>query len=228
MQDSTRTHVQIINVSKRYGEHSVQALRDVNLNLERGQFVALMGPSGCGKSTLLNCIAGIDKPDSGAILIDNSDITKLDERALTLLRQKKIGFVFQFFNLLSTLTVTENIELPLDLAGSDRKSSTSKSRALLSEIGLLERADFYPSQLSGGEMQRISVLRAIVHRPEIVLADEPTGNLDTVSGSQILGILRALCHDKGETILMATHSQEAASFADVIIHMKDGTIETIS
>jgi putative ABC transport system ATP-binding protein len=228
MQESTRAQVQIINVSKRYGEHNVQALRNVSLNLERGQFVALMGPSGCGKSTLLNCIAGIDKPDRGEILVDNADITKLDENALTLLRREKIGFVFQFFNLLSTLTVRENIELPLDLAGGVRATAVSKSTALLSEIGLLERANFYPSQLSGGEMQRVSVLRAIIHGPEIVLADEPTGNLDTVSGNQILSILQSLCHDKGETVLMATHSQEAASFADVIIRMKDGAIETVA
>lgn len=225
MQTTTQAHVRVANVTKKYGEHGVDALKGVSLDIVKGKFIALMGPSGCGKSTLLNCIAGIDKPTSGAIIIDGIDVTQLNEQQLTMLRREKIGFVFQFFNLLSTLTARENVELPLDLAGDiPAKEMRSKVDSLLAEVGLLERADFYPAQLSGGEMQRIAVLRAIVHSPQIILADEPTGNLDTVNGIRILEMLKALCRDRGETILMATHSAEAAEFADVVVHMKDGQI----
>jgi ABC-type lipoprotein export system ATPase subunit len=222
---TTQAHVRIANVSKKYGDHGVEALRGINLDIAKGRFIALMGPSGCGKSTLLNCIAGIDKPTSGAILIDGADVTKLSDEQLTLLRREKIGFVFQFFNLLSTLTARENIELPLDLAGRlSRGEIRSRVDALLGELGLLPRADSYPAQLSGGEMQRVAVMRAIVHGPQIILADEPTGNLDTVNGEQILALLKRLCSERGETILMATHSEEAAGYADSIIRMKDGQI----
>jgi putative ABC transport system ATP-binding protein len=225
MQATTQAHVRIANVSKKYGEHDVEALKGVSLDIVKGKFIALMGPSGCGKSTLLNCIAGIDKPTGGSITIYGTDITQMNEQQLTLLRRQKIGFVFQFFNLLSTLTARENIELPLDLAASlSAREIRAKADALLGEMGLLERADFYPAQLSGGEMQRIAVARAIVHGPQIILADEPTGNLDTKNGLQILELLKTLCKDKNETILMATHSQEAAQFADMIVHMKDGRI----
>lgn len=225
MQATSEAHVRISYVSKKYGDHAVEALKSVSLDIPKGRFIALMGPSGCGKSTLLNCIGGIDKPTSGSIIIDESDITLMSEHELTLLRRKKIGFVFQFFNLLSTLTARENVELPLDLAGSlPRQQLRERVDALLSDVGLGERAEFYPAQLSGGEMQRIAVLRAIVHRPQIILADEPTGNLDTQNGLNILEMLKRLCSDRGETILMATHSHEAAEFADQIIHMKDGQI----
>jgi putative ABC transport system ATP-binding protein len=224
MEATSQAHVRIANLSKKYGEHAVEALKGVSLDLLKGKFVALMGPSGCGKSTLLNCIAGVDKPTSGSIIIDGADVTRMDEHALTLLRRQKIGLVFQFFNLLTTLTVRENIELPLDLAGKNSPNDLKKVDALLSEVGLLERAEFYPAQLSGGEMQRIAVLRAIVHSPQIILADEPTGNLDTTNGLQILTMLKSLCSDRGETILMATHSSEAAAFADTVIQMKDGQI----
>lgn len=221
----TQSHVRIADLSKKYGDHGVEALRGINLDIAKGRFIALMGPSGCGKSTLLNCLAGIDKPTSGAILIDGADVTKLNENELTFLRREKIGFVFQFFNLLSTLTARENIELPLDLAGRlSRAEIRTRVDELLSELGLLGRADFYPSQLSGGEMQRIAVLRAVVHKPQIILADEPTGNLDTTNGEQILELLKRLCSDRGETILMATHSEEAARYADSVIRMKDGQI----
>lgn len=222
---TSQAHVRISNVSKKYGDHGVEALKGVSLDIPRGTFVALMGPSGCGKSTLLNCIAGIDRPTSGSIVLDQTDITVMDEQQMTLLRRQKIGFVFQFFNLLSTLTARENVELPLDLAGrAGRSQLRARVDGLLTEVGLLERAEFYPAQLSGGEMQRIAVLRAIVHAPQIVLADEPTGNLDTQNGLQILRMLKTLSNEKGETILMATHSLEAAEFADLVVHMKDGQI----
>jgi putative ABC transport system ATP-binding protein len=225
MQATSQAHVRIANLSKKYGEHGVEALKGVSLDIVKGKFIALMGPSGCGKSTLLNCIAGIDKPTSGAIIIDDADVTQMDEGQLTLLRREKIGFVFQFFNLLSTLTARENVELPLDLANKySPKELRTRVDALLNEVGLLDRAEFYPAQLSGGEMQRIAVVRAIVHNPQIILADEPTGNLDTTNGLQILAMLKNLCRDRGETILMATHSTEAAAFADIVVQMKDGQI----
>jgi len=224
MQLTSQAHVRIANVSKKYGDHGVEALKGVSLDIPKGTFVALMGPSGCGKSTLLNCIAGIDRPTSGSIILDETDITIMDDQQMTLLRRQKIGFVFQFFNLLSTLTARENVELPLDLAGGSSLNKRHAVDALFKEVGLLDRADFYPSQLSGGEMQRVAVLRAIVHGPQIILADEPTGNLDTQNGLQILRMLKALSNEKGETILMATHSLEAAEFADLVVHMKDGAI----
>ncbi len=224
MQLTSQAHVRIANVSKKYGDHGVEALKGVSLDIPKGTFVALMGPSGCGKSTLLNCIAGIDRPTSGSIILDETDITIMDDQQMTLLRRQKIGFVFQFFNLLSTLTARENVELPLDLAGGSSLNKLHAVDALFQEVGLLDRANFYPSQLSGGEMQRVAVLRAIVHGPQIILADEPTGNLDTQNGLQILRMLKALSNEKGETILMATHSLEAAEFADLVVHMKDGAI----
>lgn len=226
MENANRSvQVQLVNVIKHYGEHDVQALRGVLLEIHRGMFIAIMGPSGCGKSTLLNCVGGIDVPDSGQIIIDGKDITQLNERDLTLLRRDKIGFVFQFFNLLSTLTVRENIQLPLDLSGDlPRAEIAVRTDELLKEVGLQERGSFYPSQLSGGEMQRVAVLRAIIHRPQIIIADEPTGNLDTANGINVLNMLKALCEKRGETVLMATHSPEAAAYADIVVHMKDGAI----
>lgn len=225
MQGTPQAHVRIINLTKKYGDHAVEALKGVSLEIPKGKFIALMGPSGCGKSTLLNCIAGIDKATSGSITIDQLDVMHMTEQQLTLLRREKIGFVFQFFNLLSTLTARENVELPLDLAGKlSRQEVRQRVDSLLTEVGLLERADFYPALLSGGEMQRIAVLRAIVHRPQIILADEPTGNLDTVNGLQILRMLKSLSNEGGETILMATHSAEAAEFADEVVRMKDGQV----
>ncbi|HEY9789733.1 MAG TPA: ABC transporter ATP-binding protein [Candidatus Obscuribacterales bacterium] len=221
--------VEVRQVSKRYGEHDVQALQDVSLLVPRGKFIALMGPSGCGKSTLLNCIGGLDVVSGGKIFIGGADVSGLDEAALTELRRHKIGFVFQFFNLLSTLTVRENISLPLELAGKlSRHEIRKRTDELLSEVGLTPRADFYPSQLSGGEMQRAAVIRAMSHRPQVILADEPTGNLDTDNGNNILGLLQSLCKQRGETILMATHSQDAAAYADAVVRMKDGRIiETV-
>lgn len=217
--------VQVINVSKRYGEHNVEALRSVCLRVQKGTFVAIMGPSGCGKSTLLNCLSGLDLPTSGEIIIDGQHIERFNEQQLTALRRDKIGFVFQFFNLLSTLTVRENISLPLELAGKwPRQTIAERADQLLALVGLSPRADFYPAQLSGGEMQRAAIARAVIANPQIIVADEPTGNLDTANGQNILELLRSMCKERGETIIMATHSEEAAAFADQIVHMKDGRI----
>lgn len=229
MESSTVIQVRFAGVSKHYGEHDVQALRDVSLEIPQGRFVAIMGPSGCGKSTLLNCAGGIDVPDRGQIFIEGRDIASLREDELTLFRRDKIGFVFQFFNLLSTLTVRENVQLPLDLRGGfSRKEISERTDALLEEVGLRERAEFYPSQLSGGEMQRVAILRAIIHRPQIIIADEPTGNLDTANGLTVLAMLKDICTRRHETVLMATHSAEAAEYADMVVHMKDGRIVSSS
>jgi putative ABC transport system ATP-binding protein len=217
--------VQVVRVCKRYGEHQVDALRNVSLEIQRGKFLALMGPSGCGKSTLLNCIGGLDVVSSGTIIIAGQDLSQLSQVKLTELRRDKIGFVFQFFNLLSTLTVRENVELPLELTGQiPLPVVRARADALLTAVGLEARAGFYPGQLSGGELQRVAVTRAIIHHPQVILADEPTGNLDTESGQLILKTLQQLCREQGHTVLMATHSPDAASFADRTVHMKDGVI----
>lgn len=218
-------HIKIQNLSKTYAEHHVKALTDVSLEFERGEFVAVMGPSGCGKSSLLNIIAGIDRASSGHLFIGDTDITTLSDAELTKLRRDKIGFVFQFFNLLSTLTAGENVTLPLELAGQlSSKEIRSRRDEMLEKVGLLKRADFYPSQLSGGEMQRIAIARAIIHKPELIVADEPSGNLDTENGEQILSLFSELCKHGNHTAIMATHSLEAAEIANRTIHLKDGRL----
>lgn len=218
-------HIQVRSLCKNFNEHNVRALVDVTLTINRGEFVALTGPSGCGKSTLLNVIAGIDKPSSGSVLLGEEEISAFDDARITRLRRDKIGFVFQFFNLLSTLTVFENASLPLALA---QKLSTREIRTrteeMLEQVGLLKRIDFYPSQLSGGEMQRVAIARALIHKPEVIVADEPTGNLDSENGEQVLRLFQSLCREGNHTTLMATHSADASSFADRTIKMRDGHV----
>ena len=222
-------HIRIDNVSKQYAEHKVTALNKLSLNFERGEFVAIMGPSGCGKSTLLNLIAGIDRPSQGAIFIGDSEISKMTDAQLTLVRRDKIGFIFQFFNLLSTLTAEENIALPLELSNALSAAEIKKRCAqMLERVRLSTRGSFYPSQLSGGEMQRVAIARAIVHGPELIVADEPTGNLDTENGEQILKLFSELCKQGNHTAIMATHSLEAAAYADRVVHLKDGHLMEIS
>ena len=227
--DST-AHVRVQNVSKKYKDHNVLALQSVNMNIERGKLIALMGPSGCGKTTLLNCLGGLDVPDDGTITIGEISLSSMSEAQLTLLRRQKIGFVFQFFNLLPTLSVAENVALPLQLNGGlSFKEIDSRVVRVLEKLAMAERKNFYPAQLSGGEMQRTAVARAIVHKPQLILADEPTGNLDSANGIAVLEILQSLCRDQDETIIMATHSSEAAEYADYVVHMKDGKIiESVS
>ena len=217
--------LQIESVAKVYGEHQVKALSEVNINIERGEFVSLMGASGCGKSTLLNLIAGLDNASSGRIIFDGADVTKLSDEAVTALRAKKIGFVFQFFNLLSTLTVAENVALPLELGGTS-SASERKARVfeMLQQVGMESRLNFYPAQLSGGEMQRVAIARALVHKPEMIVADEPTGNLDSENGLKVLELLKHLNKTLNQTIVMATHSEEAGAIGDRIIRMKDGMV----
>jgi len=222
-------HIRIEKISKVYEEHHVSALKEIDLTFERGEFVAVMGPSGCGKSTLLNLLAGIDRPSSGKIYIGDTEITQLSDAELTHLRRDKIGFVFQFFNLLSTLTAVENVSLPLELAGKlSGKEIRQRCLDTLEKVSLAGRADFYPSQMSGGEMQRVAIARAIIHAPELIVADEPTGNLDTENGEHVLQLFRELCKEGQHTAIMATHSLEAASYADRTIHIKDGRLVEIS
>ncbi|MBS2006817.1 MAG: ABC transporter ATP-binding protein [Cyanobacteria bacterium SZAS TMP-1] len=217
--------VQLVDVSKTYGEHQVHALSAVSLAVPRGQFLSLMGASGCGKSTLLNLIAGLDHVSSGRIILAGDDITGLSDEEVTTVRGKKIGFIFQFFNLLSTLTVEENVSLPLELTtrltAAERRTKVSE---ILTRVGMAERMSFYPAQLSGGEMQRVAIARALVHSPQLIVADEPTGNLDSENGLKILTLLKELNQTLGQTIIMATHSEEAAQFGHRIIQMKDGKI----
>ncbi len=212
-------------VSKTYGEHQVKALSAVNLQIARGEFVSLMGASGCGKSTLLNLIAGLDRLTSGRILFEGADVTSLDDEALTALRSGKIGFVFQFFNLLSTLTVEENVGLPLELAGGISAGAIKRRiEETLEQVGMVKRLKFYPAQLSGGEMQRVAIARAIVHKPPLVVADEPTGNLDSENGVKVLELLKELNSAHKQTIVMATHSEEAGAVGHRIVRMKDGMV----
>lgn len=213
-------------VRKRYdgGETPVEAVRGVTMRLERGDFVALMGPSGCGKSTLLHLCGAMDRPTEGELSIAGTDIRQLGDDQLTLLRRERLGFVFQFFNLLPTLTVLENIELPLLLGGASAVESERRARELAERVGLGHRAHHYPPQISGGEMQRAAIARAVIHQPVLLIADEPTGNLDSENGAIILALLSDLNRDLGLTILMATHSTETAAIAGRLLMMRDGVL----
>ncbi len=220
--------LEIRNVSKDYLSDGAtsRALHDVSFTVEAGTVTALLGRSGCGKSTLLNLAGAMDFPTSGAVLIDGRSTSGLRESELTALRRKSIGFVFQFFQLLPNLTVLENVELPLLLAGASNTKATAMER--LKWVGLAEKASVYPHQISGGQMQRVAVARAIVQSPELLVADEPTGNLDTASGELVLTLIRRAADDLGAAVLMATHSAEAAAIAGTRIKLRDGRIESTS
>jgi putative ABC transport system ATP-binding protein len=192
------------------------------LDIPRGHFVAVVGPSGSGKSTLLGLIAGLDAPTAGSVIIDGVDITKLGEDALARLRGEKIGFVFQFFHLIPSLTAYENVAVPLEIAGSSNAQSTA--RALLKEVDLTDRAHHYPSQLSGGEQQRVALARALANDPLIVLADEPTGNLDSTNGRLIMDLLRRIHSTRGTTVVLVTHDAELAALADARLVLRDGRV----
>jgi putative ABC transport system ATP-binding protein len=208
------------------GERGVAALRGVSFVVEAGEFVALRGPSGCGKSTLLHLVGGMDRPTSGRVLLDGHDLASFDEEALARLRRKRIGFVFQFFNLLPTLTVAENVALPLLLDGAADRAARERASKLLSRVGLGDRKKHFPAELSGGEMQRTAIARAIIAQPELLLADEPTGNLDSENGREIMKLLSELNRELGLTIILATHSDEAASYGSRTIRLRDGLIES--
>ena len=216
--------VELNKVSKNYIEGKTEhiVLKQLNLSIAKGEIDVLLGKSGSGKSTLLNIISGIDLPDDGNVTIDGKDITKLSEKERTLVRRNKIGFIFQFFNLIPTLTVKENLLLPLELTGINQREE--KVNALLTEVGLADRANTYPDKLSGGEQQRISIARALIHNPDIILADEPTGNLDYETGLQIVDLLDRVVKKKGKTMLMVTHSKDVIGLADRIFSLKEGKL----
>ena len=215
------------NIEKVYqgGRGGVSALRGVSFQADAGDFIALMGPSGCGKSSLLHLVGGMDRPTGGRVLLDSIALDALDEEALARLRRRKIGFVFQFFNLLPTLTVAENVALPLLLDGASDREADERTRALIDRVGMAARASHYPAELSGGEMQRAAVARAIITRPGLILADEPTGNLDTENGAAVMRLLAELNRETGVTIILATHSEESAAYTKRTIRMRDGLIE---
>jgi ABC-type lipoprotein export system ATPase subunit len=217
--------IELINVTKIYhqGDNPVVALDHIHLNISKGEFISITGKSGCGKSTLINIIGGLDSPDQGEVVINGEDISRMDDRRLTLYRRDRVGIIFQFFNLLPILNLEENILLP-HLLREGSNPSPAKIRNLLQEMGLYERRYHHPHELSGGEMQRVATCRALINDPEIILADEPTGNLDSASGKQVLEILRRLRDEHGKTILLVTHSQEGAAMADRIIQMHDGKL----
>ena len=206
------------------GTHRVEILRGVDLELPAGQFVAIMGASGSGKSTLLGLLAGLDTPTAGKVIIDGVDITGLNEDALALVRGRKIGFVFQSYQLIPTLTAEENILLPYELSGGDVAAGMTRARELLTNVGLADRMDHYPVQLSGGEQQRVALARAFMCKPPILMADEPTGNLDSVNGAHVLDLLISLNQREGTTLVLVTHDRALASRADRIVTLSDGQV----
>ena len=220
----TTAAARAVELSKVYGrgDAEVRALDAVSVDFERGRFSAIMGPSGSGKSTLLHCMAGLDAPTSGRVFIGDVDLTTLSEKQLTLLRREKVGFVFQTYNLVPTLTASENITLPLDIAGD--KPDRAWFDTVVDTVGLRDRLHHRPSELSGGQQQRVAGARALVSRPEIVYADEPTGNLDSKASHELLEFLRSAVRDHGQTIVMVTHDASAASFADRVVFLADGRI----
>jgi ABC-type lipoprotein export system ATPase subunit len=218
--------VELINVTKTYrlGEVQVQALRGVNMKASRGQIVAIMGPSGSGKSTILNLAGALDRPTSGKVIVDGKDISRMPEGRLGQIRRDSIGYIFQFYNLIPVLTAYENVELPMLIAGIGGEERSKRAHELLDLVGLSDRSDHRPDELSGGEQQRVAVARALSKRPPLVLADEPTGDLDSKSGMQVMTILRDLAKKELSTVVMVTHDHQMASLADRILEIRDGMI----
>jgi putative ABC transport system ATP-binding protein len=222
--DAPRAAARAVDGSKIYGEGetAVRALDDVTVEFAAARFSAVMGPSGSGKSTLMHCLAGLDQLSSGHAYVGDADLTTLSEKQLTLLRRDRIGFVFQAFNLVPTLTGRENVTLPLDIAG--RKPDEEWLGRIVDTLGIAHRMDHRPNELSGGEQQRIAAARALVGRPEIIFADEPTGNLDSKSGRELLGFMRSAVSDLHQTIVMVTHDPNAAAYADRVVFLADGRV----
>src|SRR6188472_2062340 len=216
--------IELRNVSKtvRSGDHPLTILHPLDYTIQSGQFVAIVGPSGSGKSTLLGLLAGLDAPTTGQIVIDGVDITRLSEDGLAKLRGEKIGFVFQFFHLVPSLTAFENVLIPMEIAG--RRDANTRAKQLVDEVGLSDRAHHYPSQLSGGEQQRIAIARALANDPPIVLADEPTGNLDTATGHSIIELLLDVNRVRKTTLVLVTHDPELAARAELRIALRDGRV----
>ncbi|MEV6537636.1 ABC transporter ATP-binding protein [Streptomyces sp. NPDC051665] len=221
---TTRTAARVVDAVKVYGvdDTAVRALDGVSVDFPAGRFTAIMGPSGSGKSTLMHCAAGLDTLSSGAAYIGDTELGSLDDRRLTLLRRDRVGFVFQAFNLVPTLTVAENITLPLDLSGA--RGDQEWIDALVDVVGLRDRLHHRPSELSGGQQQRVAVARAFAGRPEVVFADEPTGNLDSRSGGEVLGLLRRAVRQTDRTVVMVTHDPVAAAHADEVVFLADGRL----
>jgi putative ABC transport system ATP-binding protein len=217
--------IELKNVSRTYiqGSRKIHALRDITLSIKSGEFLAVMGPSGSGKSTLLNLIGGLDQPSSGEIFIDKRPLHGISDDELTLIRRRRVGFIFQFFNLLPILTAAENVGLPLLLDGIPFSRVKPKAESLLNKVGLAERIEHRPEQLSGGEMQRVAIARALVTDPAVLLADEPTGNLDSRTSGEIFDLLKGL-HREGQTIVMVTHDSKAAMYGTRMITLRDGSI----
>lgn len=218
--------IETTNLTKVYGkgEAAVTALNGINLRILAGEFVAVMGPSGCGKSTLLHLCGGLDRPTSGSIHLDGQDLTALNDDRLSALRRQKMGFIFQFYNLIPVLNALENAALPLVLDGVKPAEAQARARDWLEQAGLGDRLSHRPDQLSGGQQQRVAVARALAADPAVVLADEPTGNLDSRSGDEIAGLLRRIAKEWGRTVLMVTHDPRISAYADRIVFLKDGTI----
>jgi putative ABC transport system ATP-binding protein len=218
--------IRLVKASRTYGTPPVAALDSVSLEIGRGEFVAITGPSGSGKSTLLNILGGLDHPTAGEVSVDGIRLDRAGERELTLYRRVKLGIVFQFFNLLPTMSVAENVELPLLLAGEPPGKARLAALSMIDQVGLSHRSAHFPHQLSGGEMQRVAIARGLVHGPSLLLADEPTGNLDSANASQVLEVIAKIASRRTATVIMVTHSDSVAALADRRIRMKDGRIET--
>jgi len=218
--------IRLENLSKSYqeGGRNRPVLQGASASFEKGELVAILGKSGSGKSTLLNLISGVDLADSGRICVDGRELTLLNDRQRTLFRRRQIGFIFQFFNLIPTLSVLENVALPAELGGLSQQDARLRAEPLLDAVDLLDRRDTFPDRLSGGEQQRVAIARALVNDPLIVLADEPTGNLDEETGAGVLALLDRLTRQAGKNMILVTHSQEAASYADRILYLREGKL----
>ncbi|MDZ7659661.1 ABC transporter ATP-binding protein [Fodinibius sp.] len=223
------SYIQLKKLTKRYseGDKIRSVLDELDLSVEEGEMVVILGRSGSGKSTLLNLVSGIDKPDSGKVIIDGTDLAEMDEKHRTLFRRNNIGFVFQSYNLIPTLTAHENVLLPLKLKGTTDQKLLDKAQQFLEEVGLGDRGDSYPDRLSGGEQQRVAIARALAHEPMLILADEPTGNLDYETGRIILEMLNELVRENGRTIILATHDRDICKFADRVLELKGGKLQDV-
>ncbi len=222
--------IQITDLKRRFerGEDDVWALRGIDLTIAPGEFVALVGPSGSGKSTLLNLLGGLDRPSSGELWVAGLPLHSADGKERTAHRRHRVGFIFQSFNLLPRLTAVENVAIPLTLAGVSQSERQARAKEMLEKVGLGHRLDHYPSELSGGEQQRTAVARALIHKPSLILADEPTGNLDSHTGEEVMTLLKALNREQGITLIVVTHDAEVAAYADRVVHLRDGQVEKIT
>ena len=221
--------IRVEDLKKRYGtgDDAVFALRGLSFSIDRGEFIAIIGPSGCGKTTLLNILGALDRPTSGKVFIDGVDISQLGNKELAMIRSRKLGFVFQDFNLLSRMSVVENVELPLFIAGADPAFSRRRAMSLLGRLGIAHKASKNVNNISGGERQRVAVARALANDPKIVLADEPTGNLDTRNTEMMMGLMKQLHKEFGKTLVIITHNPDVASHAQRVISIRDGSIVEI-